>query len=58
MFYRSYQVLSIDPKNGQGELTTFESKALIFGLISDVHRIIIYHKISRPGDIHYWNYRY
>ena len=26
-FYRSYQVLLIDPKNCQGELTTLESKA-------------------------------
>ena len=40
--YRSYQEPLIDPKNGQGELTTSESKALIFGLTAEVHRIIIY----------------
>ena len=38
----------IDPKNGQGELTT--SKALIFGLISEVHRII---SLTHHPDIHY-----
>ena len=42
LFYRSYHVPLIDPKNGQWKLTISDSKALIFLLISDVHRIIIY----------------
>ena len=41
-FYRSYQMLLIDPKNGQGELTTLESNALVCGIIFCVHRINIY----------------
>ena len=35
-------MLLINPKNGQGKLTTPEIKTLIFELISKVHRIIFY----------------
>ena len=40
--YRRYQVLLIEPKNGQVEFIILESKALFLGLISNVNRIIIY----------------
>ena len=42
LFIIAIKCLLTDPKNGQGELTTSESKALIFGFISKVHWIIIY----------------
>ena len=41
-FFGNYHVPLINPKTGLGKLTTPETKALIFGLISEVHRIIIY----------------
>ena len=41
-FFGNHRMPLINPKNGQGELTTPETKALIFELISEVHRVIIY----------------
>ena len=43
-------MLLIDPKNGQGELTTLESKASIFGLAGSSSIF----KFTRPGDINDW----
>ena len=40
--FGNHYVPLINTKNGQGELTTPEKKALIFELISKVHRIVSY----------------
>ncbi len=40
-FRQKNQVPLINPKNGQGELTTAETKFLIFELISEVDSVII-----------------
>ena len=36
-----YHVPLFNPKNGQAELNTPETKALIFGLIAEIYWIII-----------------
>ena len=41
----------IDPKNGQGELTTPESQALIFGLIFYVHIYIYIYGYFYPTSV-------
>ena len=45
-FYITVKCFLIYPKNSQGELTTPESQALIFGLIFYVHLALIYLYLS------------